>query len=113
MKIISQKQAKKFKNSDNCFGLEYPHSSKNINGALITIIGRYPNEGRMVNEVCDELVYVISGSGRLVCEGRKYSFSKGDIIIINKKERFYWNGQCKTLIVCAPAFYPEQHKEVG
>ena len=110
MKIIHSNQTNKFKNSKICYGDEYPLGDKDINGAVIEVRGRYPDKGRIVNTECKELVYILEGSGKIVAEGKKADFDKGDMILINPKERYYWDADCIILAVCTPAFYPEQHR---
>lgn len=59
MKIVYQKETKKFKNSKVCTAIEYPMGDKDINGAVIKLTGRYPDKGRVVNLKCKELSYII------------------------------------------------------
>ena len=40
------------------------------------------------------------------------SFKKGDAILIDKKEKYYWDAHCTIIMPCTPAWYPEQHKLV-
>ncbi len=110
MKIIYQNQINKFKNSKVCYGDEYPLGDKDINGAVIEVKGRYPDKGRVVNQKCKELVYVLDGSGKVVVEGKESSFNKGDLFLIEPGEKYFWQADCVVLICCSPAFYPEQHK---
>ncbi len=37
-------------------------------------------------------------------------FKQGDVIFINKNDVYYWNGNCKIIMVCSPAWYKEQCK---
>lgn len=113
MQKIPNSQAIKFQNSPVCKGIEFKfEQSSAVNIAIIDISGRYPSEGTALNEMCDEFVYVIEGSGALSSEGEKLVFSAGDSLFIEKMRRFAWEGQCKVIIACNPAFYPEQHKEI-
>lgn len=52
MQIIHKEQTKEFKNSDVCIATEYPMTDKDINVAVVVITGRYPEKGRVMNEVC-------------------------------------------------------------
>ena len=38
------------------------------------------------------------------------NFKKGDVILIEKKEVYYWDGNCKIIMICTPAWYKEQCK---
>jgi mannose-6-phosphate isomerase-like protein (cupin superfamily) len=112
MKIVHKNETKEFKNSDQCIAIEYPMGDKDINGTVGKINGRYPEHKRVVNTKCKELAYVISGSGKIVIEGKEYLFSSGDLILIEPGERYYWEGKFDVFMPCAPAWYPEQHQEV-
>lgn len=112
MKIIHKDQTNEFKNSDVCNGIEYPLGDKDINGAVVTVSGRYPDTGRVVNEKCKELGYVISGSGKIVIEGEEIILNEGDLVLIEPGEKYYWDGNMTMFMPCVPAWYREQHKTV-
>lgn len=112
MKIVYKNQAKSFKNSDVCTAIEYPLEDKDINGAIIELKGRYPDKGRVVNEKCKELAYIIEGSGRVVVEGKEVKLEKGDLVLIEPEERCFWEGNLIMFMPCTPAWYPEQYKGV-
>jgi mannose-6-phosphate isomerase-like protein (cupin superfamily) len=112
MKHISKLDAKEFANSQTCTVHEYQFEDKDINGAIGTINGRYPEQGFVVNEVCKELVYVLSGNGRLVTEKQSIQLLPEDMALINPGEKYYFDGtELKLLMPCTPAWFPEQHKE--
>lgn len=113
MKVIKKNQTKEFKNSDKCIAIEYPLGDKDINGAVIKLSGRYPDKGRVVNAKCKEMAYVIKGSGEIVVEGKRVKISQGDLVLIEPNEKYYWKGKLMLFVPCVPAWYPEQHKEVG
>lgn len=112
MQLAHKEEAKEFKNSDSCIAYEYPIKDPDINAAVIKLSGRYPDKGRTVNTECKELVYVIEGSGKLVVEGSEFDLRQGDALLIDKGERFYWEGNMTLFMPCTPAWSPEQHKEV-
>ena len=85
---------------------------KNINGAVIKLSGRYPDKGWAVNEICKEMGYIISGSGKLVVEDKEYELTAGDLVLINPGEKFYWQGDMEIFMPCAPAWSPNQYKTV-
>lgn len=85
---------------------------KDINGSVISVKGRYPESGFVLNEVCKEVVYIISGKGSLNTKEDTVAFKQGDSLFIDASERYYWEGSFSSYMACAPAFYPEQHKEV-
>ena len=112
MKLVKLKQAEKFANSEKCEVLEYPLGDKDINCATAVIKGRYPDSGYCVNEECKELIYVVDGKGTLNKKEEAIQFEKGDVILIDKGEVYYWDAQCTLVMPCTPAWYPEQHKFV-
>lgn len=112
MKVIRKDQTEKLKNSDVCTAIEYPLGDKDINGAMIELKGRYPDKGRVVNLKCKELSYVIEGLGRVVVEGEEVKLEKGDLVLIEPGEKYFWEGNLIMFMPCTPAWYPEQHKEV-
>lgn len=113
MQIVRHSEAERFANADNCHGLEYGFSDKTMNGALITIEGRFPSDNWIVNEVCTELAYIVRGAGAVITEAGCQDFSVGDTLLLQAGEKYYWDADCDVYVVCSPAFYPEQHKEVG
>lgn len=113
MKSIKKSQTITRSNSDTCTAIEYPLNDADINAVVIQLRGRYPHTGRTVNLECKELVYVIKGAGKLVCEGEETTLEEGDVALIEKGERFYWEGDMDILMPCTPAWFPEQHKEVN
>ena len=112
MKKISRQEVKRIEASDFCTITEYPLGDKDINASIAKINGRYPEKGRVVNTECKELVYVIEGGGKVVVEGEEYGFEKGDVLLIESGEKYYWEGDMEIFMPCTPAWYPEQHEEV-
>lgn len=112
MKIITKIQAIFRQNSESCLVDEYPFGDKDLNVAHIEIKGRYPVQGRIINEVCKELAYIVAGQGTVVVEGQAVELREGDAVALEPGERLYWEGRMKMLVSCTPAWYPEQHKEV-
>lgn len=91
---------------------EYPMQEKSISGAVAEIHGRYPGLGFAVNEVCKELVYILSGNGMLATEKQEVRFSEGDSLFIEHGEKFYWLGNFRMYMATTPKFNPKQHKIV-
>ena len=110
MKIISNNETVIIKNSDKCTALEFPLGDKDINGAVIILKGRYPDEGRTVNTKCKEMAYIIKGKGNIFVNNKKTKFNKGDLILIYPNEEYYWEGNAEMFVPCTPAWFPEQHK---
>lgn len=113
MKVIKSSDAMKGANSDKCQTIEYSFEDKDIDLGIAIITGRYPESGFCVNLISKELIYVLEGSGNLYFENRSIEFSKGDAILIDNNEKYYWEAEyCKVSMVCNPAWNEEQHKLV-
>jgi len=112
MKIIKKEETKEVRNSKGCVAIEYPSDDKDINGAVIKLSGREPDEGRVVNLECKELAYVIKGSGKVSIEGNEIELNEGDLVVIEPGERFYWEGEMEMFMPCAPAWHPGQYKKI-
>lgn len=113
MQHISATDGFPFANASNCTGKEYSFTDKSMNGALITIQGRYPATGYAMNEISKELAFVLRGSGKICTASQTISFTEHDTVFIDAGEKFYWEGDCDVYTICSPAFDPAQHKEVG
>ncbi|CDA16828.1 putative uncharacterized protein [Clostridium sp. CAG:571] len=110
MKLLKFEESQEFKNGDKCTVIEYPSDDKDINFSTAVLTGRYPDEGYCVNEECKELIYCMEGKGTLNKKNEKIEFKKGDVILIDKGEIYYWDAHCTIAMPCTPAWYPEQHK---
>ena len=113
MKLITKSQAVPFTNSPSCNGFAYD-LDPGIDMAVITINGRYPDTGHVLNETCKEIAYVISGTGKIGRDGEEYDLHPGDGVFLDMNERYYWTGEDLVILApSAPAFSPEHHKQVG
>ena len=113
MEIIKYNKAEKGSNSDECKTLEYSFLDKSMDLGIARITGRYPEEGYCVNLKCKELIYVLEGTGSLSFENKNIKFEKGDAILVDKNEKYYWDSNyCVVSMTCTPAWSPEQHKLV-
>jgi mannose-6-phosphate isomerase-like protein (cupin superfamily) len=112
MKFVAKKDRKEYKSGEFCTAYEYPLDDKDINGSFIEVSGRYPEKGRVANAVCKELAYIISGSGKIVIEEKEILLNEGDLVLVEPGEKYFWEGKMTMFVPCAPAWYPEQHKEV-
>ena len=112
MKVVYKHNAP-IKGDQICTITEYQVDDDNIiNCAIAKINGRYPTIGRVINEKCKELSFMIEGSGMLVVEGKEVLLNAGDCVLIQPKERYFWSGKMTLLFSCTPAWSPEQHKNV-
>ena len=112
MNIARKNDTKEIKVSKSMTAFEYPVLDSKLHGAMVKLNGRYPEKGRVVNEKCTEIGFVIRGQGKIIIENKEIEFNEGDQILIKPNERYYWEAKATLFMPCAPAWYPEQHKEV-
>ncbi len=110
MKIVRGTDAKRFENASSCTAFEFQTGNQDINLARIEITGRYPLEGSAVNNTVTELVYVEEGEGDVSINNEVASLKKGDVILIEKGERVWWEGGLTLIISCTPAWTSDQYK---
>ncbi|HKZ45109.1 MAG TPA: hypothetical protein VJ343_00195 [archaeon] len=111
--LIRKNHSREKKNSETCTVWEYPLGSKNLGFAIALINGRYPEDGAALNEVCEVVYYVISGSGIISCDGKPYKLEEGDCFKIEVGNKYWVEG--KNLLIAiptGPAWYAEQFKHV-
>lgn len=110
MKVCKKEESVLYKNSEVCHNMEYPLGDSDINVSVATVNGKYPVSGYCINLEVKELLYIMEGTGTLIKKDETIEFKAGDVISAEKGEAYRWNANCKVLISCAPACYPEQHK---
>lgn len=110
MYLVKKSQTNRLKTTNATTILEYLMEEDGVSGAVAKIHGNYPEKGFAVNEVCKELVYILRGSGQIVTESEQRAFETGDVIFINRRERFRWEGDFSMFMVTTPKFDPNQHK---
>lgn len=109
--IIKKSERKKHFNNPNCIAYEYDTKDRDINIALIEINGRYPDRGRVTNKICKELVFVIKGKGKIEIDNKKFLLNKEDSVLIQPKQKYFFEGKLTIIASCNPTWYPEQHIE--
>lgn len=109
MKKCNHSETIERKNSENCIAREFPIQDDDIGFAIVKVSARYPETGRATNKLCKEIVYVHEGSGKVIVDGKECLLGAGDVVLIDKNEKFYWDGKMTLHISCTPAFTVEQH----
>jgi mannose-6-phosphate isomerase-like protein (cupin superfamily) len=109
MEYVSVQDVIRRENSPSCIVLEYATKNTEINIAVAEMTGRYPDEGYAVNQACTEMAYVLKGQGKLVLENQSVNLSVGDVVLIPRGEKYYWEGDMTVLLPVSPAWHPEQH----
>lgn len=114
MELIKLENAITGKNSDKCKTLEYSFLNKKIDLGIATITGRFPDRGYALNEISEELVYVLEGTGTIYFEDKEVRFNKGDAILIEPNDKYYYETEyCVLSLSCTPAWSPNQHKVIS
>jgi mannose-6-phosphate isomerase-like protein (cupin superfamily) len=112
MKIIRKNDRNIIKNSDDCDAFEYALADADLSGTIVEVRGRYPASGQAMNSECKQLAYILNGSGEISVEGKIIEFSKGDMILINAGEKYFWDGKFVAMLSSTPAWHFGQYKFV-
>ncbi len=88
---------------------EYDTTDPSISGAVAQINGRYPRVGFAINAF-KELVFVISGNGFVVTPTSRKEIDVGDEILLDKNEKYAWEGNITLFMATTPKFDPKKHK---
>lgn len=111
--LIKKSQAGRIDNSDSCTVWEYKYPSKDFSFAKALIKTRYPDSGKVTNEECEEIYYVISGTGIIHSEKGDFEIEEGDLYYFEKGEVYWVEAEnLEVILVNAPKWWPEQHKEL-
>ncbi len=72
--------------------------------------GRYPASGTVFNMKCEQVYYVLSGSGIIHSEEGDFSIEEGDLYYFKKEEKYWIEGeQLKIALINSPAWKREQY----
>jgi mannose-6-phosphate isomerase-like protein (cupin superfamily) len=111
--LIKKSESKKKENSKSCTVWEYELPSKLFSFVTALINGRYPDKGMVANLQCEEIYYVVSGSGTVHSEYGDFKIEKGDLYFFKKAEKYWIEGENLFIIlVNAPPWSVEQHKDI-
>ena len=112
MEHVAYKDTVRHANSPRCTVYEYPMKNSEMNIAVAEILQRYPDQGYVMNCECDEMGYILKGSGKLITETQITTLSVGDVVYIPHGEKYYFDGNLTIILPCAPAWYPQPHKTI-
>lgn len=111
--LVKKFQSKKVENSKDCVVWEYEYPSKLFSFATALINGRYPDKKRVTNLECEEIYYVVSGSGVVHSEFGDFKIEQGDLYFFKKGEKYWVEGKNLFLVlVNAPKWTTKQHKNI-
>ncbi len=111
--LIKKDKRKKKQISSQGFVYEYQDQSEKIGMAISELNGRIPDKGKMRNNVCHEVYYVVSGNAKVYINNQIFEISEGDVFHIEAKLKFYVEANnLKLVIPTSPPFYPEQWENI-
>jgi hypothetical protein len=108
--LIKKEESKKKSNSDNCFVWEYEYDNHNLSIATALINDRYPETGKGANTKCQQIYYVINGSGEIHSDKGVYNIKEGDVYFFEKEEKYFVIGKnLHIVIINSPKWTSEQY----
>ena len=110
--IIKKEERIKVESSKECSVFEYHFDDKDIELSCAEIRGRYPQEGFAMNEKIKEIFFIEKGKGKINIEGKDFNIYEGDVILIQPKQKYFWQGSLDIVLACNPKFTSEQHKNI-
>jgi len=108
MQIVKHTQIRKVALAASATVWEYDTKDETISGAVAQIKGRYP-EKKFAQNGFKELVFVISGNGFVVTPKERKEIDVGDEILIDKNEKYAWEGNMALFMATTPTFDPKKH----
>lgn len=114
MKLFAKKdEAISYVLDDSACYVDYGLSFKNISTFIMLVHGRYPKTGFVCDIALEQSWFVKAGKAELNINGLKTIIEPGEVILIQKAEKFSILGnKLEVIVSCAPAWYPEQRKLV-
>jgi mannose-6-phosphate isomerase class I len=109
--LVSAKSANTIPVSSDCTVYDYPVATKLFSFGTAAINGRYPAKGRVANTACEEIYYVISGSGTVHSGRGDAKLHQGDVYHFLKDELYSVDGdKLFVAMMNVPPWTPAQHK---
>ncbi|MFH0951139.1 MAG: hypothetical protein V1765_01560 [bacterium] len=112
--LIKKSETQKIEITSNCTVWEYNYPSDHFSLATALINGRYPDQGKSINEQCEQAYYVISGHGVVHSDKGDYTISNGDLYYFEPKEAYYIeSNNLLVVLINAPKWTAEQYKHIN
>lgn len=109
--LVKKEQRKEKRIAKDSVVWEYGTDNKDLGFALARIKGRFPDSGKAMNRICQEIYYVISGNGKLFINDKEVELKEGDVFFIEAGKEYYVVGEDLVLAVpTSPSWYPEQQR---
>ena len=110
---ISKDETQQFQNGATCLVHMYTFPSSKLGLVTAEISGRYPENGKIMNEVSDETYFVSSGSCTIHHETGDFSLGEGDVFFFPKGKWWWVEAEQLNIVVCtAPPCEKEQHQHL-
>jgi len=93
---------------------KYPTPTKDFDVGRMVVDGRHPAKpgSFIIEEACSFVMYVMHGRGTVYAGDQIFKVGPEDVVFVPKQHKFAVEGQFEYITFDAPAFYPEQTKEV-
>lgn len=109
-KLIKKSEATQTTEHKTSTFTAYEFSPKDFCLGISEVNGRYPQTGADADMAVAQIWYVVSGAGKVEVNDEKFEIEEGDMLHIDKGERFAIDGNLKLVVASAPVWTPEQHK---
>lgn len=110
MKYVTVGDAQKFENGPTCTVFEYGGDA-DISGAIAEINGRYPESGWSFNTAVKEMVFVLSGEGKIVTRKGEIPLTRDTMALLEINEQYYFEGNSLRIFMpTTPAWTPDQYR---
>jgi hypothetical protein len=104
LEIVKRNEAVKIAPMATYEVLEYDTANRDISTCVIKIHGRVPEKGNVRNNVCTSVRYILEGKGSI--NGK--AVEAGDVLLIEKGEEYYLEGDFTFVESSSPAWFREQ-----
>jgi mannose-6-phosphate isomerase-like protein (cupin superfamily) len=109
--LVKKGQAIRIAPSPLCTLWDFAVPSKRFGLAHSIINGRYPEQGKVLNTVCEKAYFAVSGKAIVHCELGNYEFQEGDAFYL-AQGGWHWleADNLHVVVVHSPPWSAEQHR---
>jgi mannose-6-phosphate isomerase-like protein (cupin superfamily) len=92
---------------------KYQFPSTTLGLAVANINARYPDDGKVCNEICDETWFVVSGQGTLYHQEGVFNIRQNDAFYL-PKGKWYWveTEGLRIVVSTSPPWMPDQQRHL-
>lgn len=111
--LVKKENRQQIQVGQDSFVWEYNLDNQRLGVDFGKFNGRFPSEGRVKNNVCQECIYIVSGRGEIFIEDDIFELNEGDVFLIETGKRYYFIGENMSLVCSSsPRWYAEQQEKV-